>query len=90
MSRPFNAPDTFRAIADPTRRRILDLLRTADRSPGDLAGQFRLSRPSISQHLRTLRLAGLVREQRRGKGLVYSLASNPMQAVFRWAAPFRN
>jgi len=84
MSRPFNAPDVYRAIADPSRRRILELLHQSDRSPGELLPFFRLSKPSLSQHLRTLRLAGLIRERRRGKGRPYIAAPQALRVVATW------
>jgi DNA-binding transcriptional ArsR family regulator len=56
----------FEALADPTRRRILELLAAGERSAGDLAGEFDISRPGVSRHLRVLRESGLVRS--RGEG----------------------
>jgi DNA-binding transcriptional ArsR family regulator len=56
----------FEALADPTRRRLLELLAAGERSAGELAGEFAISRPGVSRHLRVLREAGLVRT--RGAG----------------------
>jgi len=63
----------YRALADPTRREILRLLRERDRSAGELAGHFPLARSTLSGHLAVLREAGLVQVERRGSTLIYSL-----------------
>ena len=74
----------FRAIADPTRREILGLLRGGPRTVGDLAGNFRTSRPAISKHLRLLRSAGLVATQRVGASHFCRLNAKPLHAVSAW------
>ena len=89
MSRPFNSPDVFRAIAHPARRRILDLLRGGDLTPGDLASHFRITKPAVSLHLRALRQAGLVQEHRNGLRLLYSLSPKALGPVSTWIAPFQ-
>src|SRR5690554_7362125 len=66
MARPNNAPDVFRAVAHPVRRRILDLLRNKPQTVGELHAQFRLGGSTFSEHLRALRAAGLVRQSKRG------------------------
>ena len=76
----------FRAVADPTRRRILERLRGGERSVTDLASPFRMSQPAVSQHLRVLRAAGLVRERRQGRRRFYRLYSKPLRDLSRWAA----
>jgi DNA-binding transcriptional ArsR family regulator len=86
MSRPFNTPDVFRAVSDPTRRQMLLLLRKRDLTPTELLQSFQLSPAAISQHLRTLRLAGLVVQSRRGKGRVYRIAPSPLRAISVWLA----
>src|SRR5262249_30587136 len=63
--------DVFRAISDPTRRALLDPLRVTDRSVNELAEPFQMTQPAISQHLRVLRLAGLVRPRQVGRQRVY-------------------
>ena len=63
----------YRALADPTRRRILAILRRDDMTAGDLAAQFDLAWPTISGHLRVLREADLVQADRRGTTIVYHL-----------------
>ncbi len=65
--------DPFSALADPRRRRILELLRRGERSAGDIAARFDVSWPAISRHLRVLRASGLVRERRTGRERMYAL-----------------
>ena len=74
----------FRAIADPTRREILRLLRGGGRTVGDLAANFDQSRPAISKHLRSLRRAGLVITHARGAARICELEPKPLAAVDRW------
>jgi len=80
--RAANAP--FRAIADPTRRQILGLLRRGPQSVGELAGNFRMSRPAISKHLRLLRMAGLVTAEKQGASHICRLNAKPLEAVSHW------
>jgi DNA-binding transcriptional ArsR family regulator len=82
-------PDPFLALADPRRRRILDLLRGGELTAGDIAGRFDVSWPAISRHLRVLKAAGLVRERREGRERRYSLDPARLQdAVGRWVLSF--
>ncbi len=74
----------FRAIADPTRREILALLRGGRRSVGEVAANFRTSRPAISKHLRVLRVAGLVVAHRDGTARICELNAKPLRAVGNW------
>jgi DNA-binding transcriptional ArsR family regulator len=74
----------FRAIADPTRRDILALLRGRTHSVGEIARNFRASRPAISKHLRLLRSAGLVITHRRGTARICELDARPLRAVNDW------
>jgi len=77
-----NAP--FRAIADPTRREILGLLRSGPQSVGELARNFRTSRPAISKHLHVLRSAGLVTTQKDGAAHICRLNAKPLRTVSLW------
>jgi len=77
-----NAP--FRAIADPTRREILGLLRGGPQTVGELARNFRTSRPAISKHLRLLRSAGLVTTQKNGAAHICRLNARPLRTVSLW------
>jgi DNA-binding transcriptional ArsR family regulator len=77
----------FGALANPTRRDILDLLLRGELSAGDIAAHFAMSRPSVSEHLRALRDAGLVTERTAGRSVLYSPAPEPLLAVRDWLAP---
>lgn len=74
----------FRAIADPTRREILNLLRGGEQTVGEIAVNFRTSRPAISKHLRLLRSAGLVVTRKDGTARVCRLNARPLRAVSKW------
>jgi len=82
-------PDVFRAIADPTRRAILDRLRAGPAPVNALAADFRQSRPAISKHLRVLRQARLVVEERAGRERLYELQPRPLQQVAGWIEGYR-
>jgi len=79
----------FAAIADPTRRQILDLLRARELRAGDLAAHFAVSRPAIARHVGVLRRAGLLRERREAQARLYSLDPTALADVDRWLAPYR-
>ena len=83
-------PDVFRAIADPTRRAILDRLRAGPAPVNALAADFRQSRPAISKHLRVLRRARLVAEERAGRERLYELQPRPLQQVAGWIEGYRS
>jgi DNA-binding transcriptional ArsR family regulator len=74
----------FRAIADPTRREILEILRTGQRTVGEIAGRFRMSRPAVSKHLRLLRSAGLVTTRQEGTSRLCGLDAKPLRAINDW------
>ena len=78
----------FKALADTTRRRILELLRDGDLTAGELAEHFDISKPSLSHHLATLKSAGLVSDERRGQNIVYSLNTTVMQDLIGWFLGF--
>jgi DNA-binding transcriptional ArsR family regulator len=81
---------TFQALADPTRRAVLDLLRRGSQPAGQIAEAFPVSRPAISKHLRLLRGAHLVREHREGRNRVYQLNPEPLRAVDSWIEQYRS
>jgi DNA-binding transcriptional ArsR family regulator len=85
-----SSTDVFRAIADPTRRALLDRLRAGDLAVADLAGPFRMTQPAVSQHLRVLRDAGLVRAEQVGRRRVYRLNPRPLRDVVEWASLYRS
>ena len=81
---------TFSALADPTRRAVLDLLRKGSQPAGRIAQAFPVSRPAISKHLRLLRRAHLVQERREGRHRLYQLNAEPLRAVATWLDEYRN
>lgn len=84
------SPDaTFSALADPTRRAVLDLLRRGRLPAGRIAGAFPVSRPAVSRHLRLLRRAHLVRERREGRRRLYELNPAPLRAVDSWIRQYQ-
>lgn len=89
-STPRASADVFRAIADPTRRAILDRLRAGPAPVNALAADFDQSRPAISKHLRVLREARLVSEERAGRERVYRLEPQPLQRALGWLEGYRS
>lgn len=88
MSAAVDLDATFRALADPRRRRILHLLGTGSRPPAELADALGVTRPAVSRHLRVLRAAGLVAEApdpTDGRGKCVTLRAAPLRAVADWA-----
>jgi DNA-binding transcriptional ArsR family regulator len=80
--------DVFLALANPARRRLLELLADGPRTAGDLAAQFDMSRPAVAEHLRVLRLASLVRDEPVGRQRLYHLQAAPLAEVGEWLHPF--
>ena len=80
---------TFGALADPTRRRILEHLAGGDRCVTDLAKPYRISLPAVSKHLRVLERAGLVRRQRDGRVHHLKLEARPMRQAQAWIEEYR-
>jgi len=79
----------FEALAEPTRRRIVELLADGERSAGEIASHFSNSRPGISRHLRVLHEHGLVTARVEGTRRLYSLDAGPLQEVDEWIAQYR-
>ena len=90
MSRARAHADVFHAIADPTRRAILDRLRAGPAPVNALAADFKQSRPAVSKHLRVLRLARLVAEERSGRERLYQLQPLALQQVAGWLEGYRS
>jgi|SRR4030081_2307012 DNA-binding transcriptional ArsR family regulator len=90
MHRAQASEDVFRAIADPTRRAILDRLRAGPANAGALAADFRSSRPAVSKHLRVLREARLVVDTRVGRERLYTVDPIPLQSVAGWLEGYRS
>ena len=89
MSRIAANTDVFRAISDPTRRAILDRLRGGATPVNALASEFSQTRPAISKHLRVLKEARLVKEERVGRENLYRIDPMPLQAVAGWVEGYR-
>ena len=81
--------EVFEALADPTRRRIVELLAENERSAGELAGQFRVSRPAVSKHLRVLREAGVVDVRGDAQKRIYRLEPRALGEAEDWLARHR-
>jgi DNA-binding transcriptional ArsR family regulator len=88
VSARVSADLVFRAVADPTRRAILDLLADGERPVHDLVARFDVSQPAISQHLRVLRDAGLVSSRRDGRSQLYRVEAERLRAVHDWSAHY--
>src|SRR5262245_13162108 len=80
---------TLEVLAEPNRRRILDLLRTGERPVGDLVDHLEVSQPAVSKHLRVLREAGLVDVRAEAQRRIYRIRTDPLQAIDEWLAPYR-
>ncbi|KGX93768.1 ArsR family transcriptional regulator [Pontibacillus halophilus JSM 076056 = DSM 19796] len=76
--------EAFKALSDPTRREILALLRERDRTAGEIAESFNMKQPSISHHLKILKAAQLVLDERNGQHIVYSINTTVVQEVMKW------
>jgi DNA-binding transcriptional ArsR family regulator len=81
--------DTFKAIADPTRRAVLDYLLEAPHGVNELAGKFDISRPAISKHLRILLDARLVQARWEGRERIYEIDAAPLGEVDQWLQEYR-
>lgn len=81
--------DVFEVLADPTRRRILDLLRGGERSVGELVGALHTAQPNVSKHLKMLDAAALVRVRVDGPRRHYALVADRLREIDAWLAPFR-
>ncbi len=81
--------EVFKALSDPTRRRVLELLKRGPLSAGDLAAEFDVSKPTMSAHFAVLREAGLIGSEKRGKSVVYHLEMSVLEdALLRFAQTF--
>src|SRR3954467_11772760 len=83
-------PSTFAVLAEPNRRRILDLLRDGERPVGELVDALAVSQPTVSKHLRVLRDAGLVASRTDAQRRLYRLEVAPLRELDEWLAPFRS
>ena len=79
----------FKALNDPTRREILELLKKKDLTAGEIADQFNISKASLSHHLDLLRQAGLVQSVKEGQFIYYSLNTTVMDEIVKWFVGFK-
>jgi DNA-binding transcriptional ArsR family regulator len=82
-------PSVFEVLAEPNRRRILDLLRDGERAAGELLEHLPLAQPTVSKHLKLLREAGLVAVRQDAQRRVYRLRAAPLAELDEWLAPYR-
>jgi len=90
INRNKNLNSLFKALNDPTRREILELLKDKDLTAGEIADQFNISKPSISHHLDLLRQAGLVVSVKEGQFIYYSINTTVMDEMLKWIMQFKS
>lgn len=82
--------DGFTALADPTRRRIVDLLADGEKDAGSIAAGFDISKPAISRHLRVLREGGIIQVRQQAQRRIYSLRPDGLREIDRWLSRYRS
>ena len=80
--------DAFKALSDPARRKILELLQEKSLNAGEIADYFHITKPSISHHLTILKNSGLIVDERHGQNIVYSLDMSVFQDMMKWFMNF--
>jgi ArsR family transcriptional regulator, repressor of sdpIR and other operons len=80
----------FKALNDPTRREILELLKNKDLTAGEIAEQFHISWPSVSHHLELLKRAGLVESVKEGQFVYYSISTTVIDEIIKWMMQFKS
>ena len=73
--------DVWKALADPTRRKIIELLKTKDMNAGEIANEFNMTKPSVSNHLNILKQADLVDAEKQGQNVIYSLKTSVLEDI---------
>ena len=76
--------EIFKALSDPVRRKILEMLGSRDMSAGDIAAKFDITKPSISRHLAVLKASGLITDKRSGQRIIYSINATSVRDIIRW------
>ncbi len=79
----------FKALSDPTRRKILEYLKDSNMTAGEISDKFNISKPSISHHLNTLKSAELIFGEKDGQNIIYSLNTTVVQEVMKWFLDFK-
>ena len=82
--------DAFKALSDPTRRKILELLQVQPLNAGEIAEYFHISKPSISHRLAILKNSGLIVDERKGQNIIYSIDTTVFQDMMKWFMNFKN
>ena len=82
--------NTLRALADPTRRKILELLKKKDMNAGEIAEEFNMTKPSISNHLSILKQADLVEAEKQGQNVIYSLKTSVLEDIMNMISNLTN
>ncbi len=88
MARTPTTSDAFNAVAEPQRRRIIDLLASGERSVNDIAAALKMRQPQVSKHLKVLREVGLVSARGEGQHRLYSLNSEALRPIYEWVSPY--
>ncbi len=88
MARTPTTSDAFNAVAEPQRRRIIDLLALGERSVNDIVAALQMRQPQVSKHLRVLREVGLVSARGEGQHRLYSLNSEALRPIYDWVSPY--
>jgi DNA-binding transcriptional ArsR family regulator len=88
MARTPTTADAFNAVAEPQRRRIIDLLAGGERSVNDIAAALKMRQPQVSKHLKVLREVGLVRVRDDGRQRVYTLNGEALRPIYEWVSPY--
>ena len=83
---PMSLQETLKALSDPTRREILQLLRSGSKSAGEISDKFDITAAAISRHLSVLKDADLIRDQRDGKFIIYTLNTSVLEDVLFWVS----
>ncbi len=88
MARTPTTADAFNAVAEPQRRRNIDLLAGGERSVNDIAAALHMRQPQVSKHLHVLREVGLVRVRDEGRQRLYALNSEALRPIYEWVSPY--
>lgn len=88
MARTPTTSDAFNAVAEPQRRRIVDLLTLGERSVNDIAASLGMRQPQVSKHLKVLREVGLVRARGEGQHRLYALNAEALRPIYEWVSPY--
>jgi DNA-binding transcriptional ArsR family regulator len=88
MIQNLDSPDVFAAISHPARRQILEMLTVGERPVNEIAAEFEMSRPAVSQHLRIMLDAGLLTEQRHGRERRYQIVTEALRPLRDWLTQY--